>query len=98
MPGGDELRAVLRDQVFEAILETADLAGSYSKSLGEAAYRGDERTVAVHLRQLRECCVSMFKTYKDYLEGPRDGQGMAAAEAGPSDAHRADQRSGDVVA
>jgi hypothetical protein len=71
-----ELRAVLRDQVFEAILETADLAGSYSKSLGEAAYRGDERTVAVHLRQLRECCVSMIKTYKDYL-GPTDGQNVA---------------------
>jgi hypothetical protein len=98
MPGGDELRAVLRDAAFIEIERVANLAASYARSTGEAAFRGDQTTLLVHLRQVRLCCVSMIKTYKDYLEAERDGQGMAAAEAGSSDAHREDQRSGDVVA
>ena len=62
-----ELISAQRDQVFEEIGNQADLAASYARSLGEAAYRGDELTAAVHLRQLRDCCVSMFQTYKDFL-------------------------------
>jgi hypothetical protein len=93
MPGGDELRAVLRDQALDEIERVASLIASYARSAGEAAFRGDETTMGVHIRQLRLCCLSLIKTYKEMA----DGQGMAA-EVGPSDAHRADQRSGDVVA
>jgi hypothetical protein len=67
-PPSPELISALRDQVFEEIERQADLAASFARSLGEAAYRGDEMTTAVHLRQLRDCCVTMFKAYKDFLE------------------------------
>jgi hypothetical protein len=93
MPGGDELRAVLRDQALDEIERVASLIASYARSAGEAAFRGDETTMGVHIRQLRLCCLSLIKTYKEMA----GDQGMAA-EAGPSHAHRADQRSGDVVA
>jgi hypothetical protein len=93
MPGGDELRVVLRDQAFDEIERVASLIASYARSAGEAAFRGDETTMGVHIRQVRLCCVSLIKTYKEMA----DGQGMAEGN-GPSDAHRADQRSGDVVA
>jgi hypothetical protein len=92
-----EVVAVLRDQAFIEIERVANLAASYARSTGEAAFRGDQTSVLVHMRQVRLCCVSMIQTYKDYLEAERDGQGVAEA-GGPSHAHRADQRSGDVVA
>lgn len=60
-----ELTSALRDQAFEEIERVADLAASYSRSIGEAAFRGDEATMLVHLKQLRLCCLAMIKTYKD---------------------------------
>jgi len=66
-PSSPEL--ALRDQVFEEIERVADLAASYARSAGEAAFRGDETTMLVHLKQLRLCCLSMIKTYKDFLQG-----------------------------
>jgi hypothetical protein len=88
-----ELLSVLRDQSFDEIEHVAGKAASYARSLGEAAFRGDEMTMRVHIRQLRDCCVSIIKTYKEMA----GDQGMA--EAGrPPHAHREDQRSGDVVA
>ena len=47
-----ELILVRRDQAFDAIVETATLAESYSRST-QAAFRGDQLTVEVHLKQLR---------------------------------------------
>jgi hypothetical protein len=88
-----ELRAVLRDQALDEIERVAGLVASYARSAGEAAFRGDETTMGVHIRQLRLCCLNLIKTYKEMA----GDQGVAEA-AGSSDAHRADQRSGDVVA
>ena len=63
-----DLTSVLRDQAFEEIGRVSELAASYSRSIGEAAYRGDEMTVAAHLQHLRLCCLSMIRTYKDSLK------------------------------
>src|ERR1700735_489236 len=38
-----------RDLVFEGLIEAGSLAESYSRSLSEAAWRGDRSTVEVHL-------------------------------------------------
>jgi hypothetical protein len=92
----DELGSVLRNQAFEDIGRVAVLVESYARSIGEAAYRGDQTTVEVHLRQLRSCCIAMIKTYKDYLEAAPNGQDVAAKGGSQSD--RQDQRSGDGVA
>ena len=68
-PLSPELISALRDQAFEAIIEAATLAESYSRSLAEAAFRGDQVTVEAHLKQLRLCCLSMIGTWKDFLQG-----------------------------
>lgn len=83
----------LRNNGFEEIDRVARMSESYMRSLAEAAYRGDAVETLVHLKQARLCVVHMIKTYKDWV----DGEGMAEA-AGPSHAHREDQRSGDVLA
>lgn len=54
-----------RALVFEAIMEAADLAASHASSLYEAAYRGDERTVEMHLRSLRKCVLAAIADFKD---------------------------------
>ena len=59
-----ELISVLRDQAFGEIERLAGLAASYARSTGEAAFRGDEPTTLVHMKQLRLCCVAMIQTYK----------------------------------
>jgi hypothetical protein len=86
-----ELRAVLRDQSFEEMERVATLVASYARSAGEAAFRGDEMTMGVHIRQLRLCCLSLIKTYKEMV----DGQGMAEAGAGSSHGGREHQRLAD---
>ena len=61
-----------RDLVFEGLIEAGSLAESYSRSLSEAAWRGDRSTVEVHLRQLRACVVAAIDIFKQ----------LDAAEAG----------------
>ena len=69
-PGpSSELHSVLRDQAFDEIGRVSELAASYSRSIGEAAYRGDQATVEAHLQHLRLCCISMIRTFKDTLQG-----------------------------
>jgi hypothetical protein len=68
-PSSPELSSALRDQAFEEIERLASLTASYARSTGEAAFRGDETAMLVHLKQLRLCCLSMIKTYKDFLQG-----------------------------
>jgi hypothetical protein len=103
MTDADELMAdeqvvsVLRDQAFDEIGRLAALSESYSRSLAEAAYRGDQTTVLMHARHLRLCCVALIKTYKDYLEAKPNGQDMAAGDGSPQP-DRADQRSGNGMA
>jgi hypothetical protein len=64
-----EMISALRDQAFDEIDRVANLAASYARSTGEAAFRGDETTMFVHMKQLRLCCVAMIKTYKENLVG-----------------------------
>ena len=64
-----DLTTALRNQAFEEVERVAGLASSYSRAIGEAAYRGDDVTMLVHLKQLRFCLISMIKTYKDYFDG-----------------------------
>ena len=47
-----ELNSALRAQAFEEIVQSATLVISYSHSLAEAAFRGDQLTVEVHLKQI----------------------------------------------
>jgi hypothetical protein len=64
-PPSPEAVSAARDQAFDEVERMADLAASYLRSLGEAAFRGDEATMLVHLRQLRLCCLAMIQTYKE---------------------------------
>ena len=59
--------AAARDLIFEGLLEAGSLAESYSRSLTEAAWRGDQLTVEVHLRQLRACVVTSIGIFKQLV-------------------------------
>jgi hypothetical protein len=59
-----EVIAAGRDLVFEGLVEVGSLAESYSRSLTEAAWRGDRSTVEVHLRQLRACVIAAIDVFK----------------------------------
>jgi hypothetical protein len=87
-----EVKALLRNQGFEELMDNADKAASYCRSIGEAAYRGDSVTVGVHIRQLRAVCLAMIKTYKEDI----GDEGLAEGQRPSPD--RADQRPGDGVA
>jgi hypothetical protein len=89
-----EVKSLLRNQGFEELMDNADKAASYCRSIGEAAYRGDELTAGVHIRQLRAVCVAMIKTFKEDVVGSQD----AAREERPPRANGEDQRPGDGVA
>jgi hypothetical protein len=60
-----EAIAAARDLAFEGLVEAGSLAESYSRSLAEAAWRGDQATVEVHLRQLRDCVVAGIGIFKE---------------------------------
>jgi hypothetical protein len=94
-PASPEVVSFLRNQGFDELMRDADLAASYCRSIGEAAYRGEELTAGVHIKQLRLCCLAMIKTYKICFEGKGEG---VSGEPGPSHADREDQRPGDGVA
>jgi hypothetical protein len=59
--------AAARDLVFEGLVEAGSLAESYSRSLTEAAWRGDRTTVEAHLRQLRACVVTSIGIFKQLV-------------------------------
>lgn len=56
--------AAARDTTFEGLVETAALAESYARCLGEAAWRADRLTVEAHLRQLRACVIAGIDMFK----------------------------------
>jgi hypothetical protein len=58
-------KSACRNLIFDAIYETLDLTNSYVLSAQEAAYRGDELTIGVHIRQLRACVVELIKYRND---------------------------------
>lgn len=92
-----DLNMTLRDMAFEEINRVCFLTESYSRSIAEAAFRGDEATVRMHLDQMRACVVSMIQTYKFSLEGTGKGERVPAKDR-RTVAHRDDQPTGDVVA
>jgi hypothetical protein len=59
-----EAASVARDLAFEAIMEHCSLAESYCCSAYEAARRGDEVTLDIHLRQLRFCVIAAIQAFK----------------------------------
>jgi hypothetical protein len=82
-----EAIAAARWQAFDTIGETADLAASYARSIGEAAYRRDQVELAVHIRQLIACVRSMARVYKEGLEFDQDlAEGGRPAADRPGDA------------
>jgi hypothetical protein len=88
-----QMISLLRNQAFEEIGRVAVLAESYVRSLEEAAFRGDDVTMLVHLKQTRLCCMSMIKTYKDTFEA--DHEGLARGQAESAQRNRSDHRVGD---
>jgi hypothetical protein len=66
-----EAPSAARDLVFEELVDSASLAESYSRSLVEAAWRGDRLTVEVHLRQLRACVLALISIFK-LLDGAQE--------------------------
>jgi hypothetical protein len=72
-PPSPEAISAARDLVFEGLVETGSLAESYSRSLAEAAWRGDRATVEVHLKQLRACVVAGIGIFKQ-LEAAKGQQ------------------------
>jgi hypothetical protein len=63
-PPSHETVLAARNLTYEALVESAGIAESYARSLGEAAWRGDAVTVETHLRQLRACVVAAIDVFK----------------------------------
>jgi hypothetical protein len=63
-----------RDLLFGAIVETADLAASYARSAAEAAWRGDELTVRVHLGQLRLATIEAIRILNELVAESADAR------------------------
>jgi hypothetical protein len=53
--------SMARDIAFEGLREFFELAGSYARSGEEAAFRGDEATLRVHVQQLRAVVVEIIQ-------------------------------------
>lgn len=90
-----ELGLELRNQVYGELEGQADRAASYARSIAEAAYRGDQLTAGVHIKQLRLCVLEMIKLYKEGLVG--NGQNLAAEKERSAAADRKAQPAGDGV-
>lgn len=65
------------DLCYEFIVEHSELAASYARSAGEAAWRGDHRTLEMHLRQLRLTLIAVLQTFKEIA--PTEGEKAEAA-------------------
>jgi hypothetical protein len=64
-PPSDAAVRAANDLCFEAIVEFADRAASYARSASEAAFRGDQHTVRIHLGQLRLTVIAALQTAKE---------------------------------
>jgi hypothetical protein len=67
-PASADLATDARNRAFDEIEHVAHKAASYCRSTGEAAFRGDDLEVLVHLKQVKACLVDMIRTYKTYFE------------------------------
>jgi hypothetical protein len=68
-PPSPEAVSAGHDLVFESLVEAGALAESFSRSLTEAAWRGDRATVEVHLKQLRACIIAGIGIFKQLKGG-----------------------------
>ena len=75
-PSPDAVSAA-RDLAFEAICETCDCAASYATSACEAAYRGSQHALGVHLGELRICVVAAIGAFKELEAGALKDGGAA---------------------
>lgn len=89
---------LLRRDAFDELGRVAMLAEDYALKLFDATERRSLMETAGRLQQFRLCTMAMIQIFNHFLRTQPHGQGVAETAAGPSDAHRADQRSGDVVA
>ena len=64
IPQASAIKSACDDMVFEAIIDTCDLAASYARSASEAAWRGDRRLLAGHLAQLRLTVITALDFHK----------------------------------
>jgi hypothetical protein len=58
------VKSVCNNLACEAIIECCDLAASYARSAGEAAWRGDRRLLSGHLAQLRLTVIAALDAHK----------------------------------
>jgi hypothetical protein len=56
------------DLCCEFLVEHCELAESYARSAGEAAWRGDRQTIGTHLRQLRLVVIALLQTFKEIAD------------------------------
>jgi hypothetical protein len=59
---------------YELIGEAMDLAASYARSAGEAAWRGDRATLQLHIKQTRLTLLTAIETFKLLGEAAQDGR------------------------
>jgi len=57
--------AAADDMTFAAIEDAADLAASFARSAGEAAFRRERVTLGVHLRQLRLVVIAAIGAFNE---------------------------------
>lgn len=95
-----EAVSAARDLAFEALMDEAEMVASYARSIGEAAFRGDELTVGVHLRQTRLRLIEMLRIFNAGVvaNGPNASRVIDEAHARWQERNGVDQRSGDGVA
>jgi hypothetical protein len=60
----EALRDVDDDLILAAIEEATDKGASYARSAAEAAWRGERRTLGVHLAQLRLTTIEAIRLFK----------------------------------
>lgn len=60
----EALRDIDDDLILTAIEETTDKVASYARSAAEAAWRGERRTLGIHLAQLRLTTIEAIRLFK----------------------------------
>jgi hypothetical protein len=65
-----------RKLLFDAMREIFDLTASYAVSGAEAAFRGDELTIGVHIKQIRSCLIEVIRLRNDLAA--QGGKAVAA--------------------
>jgi hypothetical protein len=62
------------DLCYDFIVQNCELAASYARSAGEAAWRGDRQTLGTHLRQLRLVVIALLQSYNEIADVAENGR------------------------